>query len=292
MQKSPTGRRRRIIFLVAALVALLALAFVLNTARQAAQWSLAPEAPAERLERLEAAWRLKQPTDRPPEGLAILLSGCDGVADNMDYWADLFVSRGHAALILDSHGPRGLDRAQAWRLVCAGQVLSGAERAGDIAVAIDAFPDLAAGGVILLGASHGGWTAMEFMGLSGSGTVPPGLTAWPAPPETLKGRVATMVLLYPYCGVLNGAEADLWTGAPPSLFVLAEDDSIVSAPDCVDRAEAYRRTGAEIETVVLADADHGFDQRDRSILSTLAFDAAQTEIARQAVERFLNENGL
>ena len=272
----------------AAIVAVVLLAFGLNTVRQAARLSVAPETPGERLEALRAAWRLKQPAEAQPHGLAILLSGCDGVADNMDYWADLFVKRGHAALILDSHGPRGLDELQAWRLVCAGQALSGAERAGDVAVAIDAFPDLAAEGVVLLGASHGGWAAMEFMGLLGPGAVPPGLTAWPAAPEALKHAVSAMVLLYPYCGVLNGAEVDLWTGAPPSLFVLAEDDSIVSTPDCIERAEAYRRTGAEVETVVLADADHGFDQRERSVLSTLVFDAAQTETARQAVERFLD----
>ena len=95
----------------------------------------------------------------------MLLSGCDGVHDNMEFWANRLAARGYRALILDSHRPRGLDRFEAWRLVCAGQVLPGAERAGDLAVAL-ADPALPAGGRIVLGASHGGWAAMEFLRLA------------------------------------------------------------------------------------------------------------------------------
>ena len=35
-------------------------------------------------------------------------------------------------------------------------------------------------------------------------------------------------------------------------------------------------------------ADHGFDQREKAVLSTLGFDAAQRDEARDLVGRFLD----
>ncbi len=87
--------------------------------------SLVREAPEVRQARLAPGWRLLLPEGAGPHPAAILLSGCDGVHDNMDFWADLLVRRGRAALIVDSHTLRGLDADPAWRLVCAGLALRG-----------------------------------------------------------------------------------------------------------------------------------------------------------------------
>jgi dienelactone hydrolase len=201
-------------------------------APQAAGWTLRDESPQRRTERLAAEWRLVLPEGPGPHPAAILLSGCDGVHDNMDFWAAEFVRRGRAALIVDSHTPRGLDRFESWRLVCSAIALTGAERAGDVAVALEALArnDAITGDVVLFGASHGGWTAMEFVALASSGETPPGLTAWPGPPAELLSQVSALVLLYPYCGMLNDADADSWRGAPPTKMILAEEDSIVRTP--------------------------------------------------------------
>jgi len=269
------------------------LGVALNTGRQYLRWSPVTETPAERADRLAGHWRLVLPDGPGPFPAAILLSGCDGVRDNMDYWAGMFVARGRAALILDSHSPRSLDDLEAWRLVCAGQALAGAERAGDIAVAmtmLSARDDIVAD-FVLLGASHGGWTAMEFVAETATNELPPGLTDWPAPPETLLATVSAVVLLYPYCGVLNGATADRWTGAPPTLFVLAENDTIIDTPDCLARAEGFRKEGASVEIAVLPGADHGFDQQQKSLFSTLVFDEGLREETRGIVEGFLGAHG-
>ena len=250
------------------------------------------EPPEDRATRLSSYWQLLRPAGPGPHPAAILLSGCDGVHDHMEFWAREFVAKGRAALILDSHAPRGLDRDEIWRLVCAAQTLRGATRAGDVAVALDVLArteGIDAGDVVLFGASHGGWTAMEFVGLANTGTEVPGLERWPAPPGELLERVSALVLLYPYCGFLNAATAERWRGAPPALMILAQNDSVVSAPACLARARALRATGATVGTQVIAGADHGFDQSEKSPLSNLKFDAAQRAQARDLAFDFLDQ---
>ncbi|MBP1805332.1 dienelactone hydrolase family protein [Rubellimicrobium aerolatum] len=249
-------------------------------------------APPAREAGLALHWRLLRPDGPGPHPAAVLLPGCDGVHDNMDFWAETFLRHGRAALILDSHAPRGLDDDPAWRLVCAAQLLRGPERAGDLAVALDALdrmPGIDGGDVVLLGASHGGWTAMEFVRLAAEGTPPPGLARWPASPDDLLARTRALVLLYPYCGVLNRAGPEDWAEAPPTLMILAGDDSVVSAPACADRARQLAASGAEVRVEVLPGAGHAFDQRDRSPLSALTFDADQRARAEALVGGLLGD---
>ena len=262
---------------------------MLGAGRNAYGLTFVTETPAERAERLAADWRLLLPAGPGPHPAAMLLSGCDGVRDNMDFWAERFIARGYAALIVDSHTPRGLHRLNSWRLVCAGLALDGGERAGDIAVALQALKamDDVSGDVVLFGASHGGWAAMEFVAHTVNGDVPPGLSRWPAPPEELLRKVSALILLYPYCGILNGADAEDWSGAPPTKMILAESDTIVSTPSCLERAEALRRESV-VETAVIPDADHGFDQREKSALSTLEFRPDQRDAAAHLVDEFLS----
>ena len=95
------------------------------------------------------------------------------------------------------------------------------------------------------------------------------------------------MVLYPYCGALNGADRGDWTAAPPLLMILAAEDRIVSTPDCEAMAAALRARGARVEVTVLAGADHGFDQAERSALSPLTFDPALRADAAAAVTAFL-----
>jgi dienelactone hydrolase len=270
-------------------VVMIMLLLGLNTFRHAVGVATIDDTPQRREERLSSHWRILRPEGQGPFPAAVLLSGCDGVRDNMGYWAELFVNSGRMALIVDSHTPRGLDQLESWRLVCAGQALPGAERAGDMAVALHALATMndVTDDVVVLGASHGGWTAMEFVAHGSSGTVPPGLTAWPAPPERLLEQVTALVLLYPYCGFLNGADKTIWPSELPVLMVLAEDDTIVDVDDCLSMAVTLRKWGGSIETEVLAGAGHGFDQQEKSPLSSLNFDAAVRDNAQTLVETFL-----
>jgi MFS family permease len=47
-----------------------------------------------------------------------------------------------------------------------------------------------------------------------------------------------------------------------TLFVLSENDTIVSTPDCIAIAEDLDPASAAVEVAVLPGADHGFDQRE------------------------------
>lgn len=281
-------RVKRALLIAAALAVLVLAGLGANTARHWAGLAGSSEAAARRRAELAPFWRVVAPPRGTAEaGGAVLLSGCDGVHDNMDFWAGRLAARGYRALILDSHRPRGLDRFEAWRLVCAGQVLPGAERSGDLAVAL-ADPALPAGGRIVLGASHGGWAAMEFLRLALTRQVPPGLDRWPASPADLLRRLDGVILLYPYCGLLNGADEGDWTAAPPILMVLAAEDQIISTPACEDLAERLRERGARLRIEVLPGADHGFDQQDHAALSPLDFDAALRDRTAREVDAFLS----
>lgn len=219
---------------------------------------------------------------------AILLSGCDGVRDNMEYWARFMAGRGSPALIPDSHSPRSLDDFETWRLLCVGQVLPGAQRAGDLAVAM---AETARDDVVLLGASHGGWTVLEFLRQSLTGAVPPGLSDWPAPPESLLERIGAAVVLYPYCGALNGAVDGQWAEMPPVLMIVAEQDELGMAGDCIAMAEALRERGASVDLLVYDGAGHGFDQQERAAFSTLEFRPELRARAAEDVAAFLDRHG-
>ena len=96
-----------------------------------------------------------------------------------------------------------------------------------------------------------------------------------------------VVLLYPYCGLLNGADAGDWSATPPILMILAAEDRIVSTPACQEMAARLRARGAQIELVVLPEADHAFDQRERAAMSPLSFNVAQRDHAALKVDAFL-----
>lgn len=280
---------RKPLILGALMTALLLVALALNTTRNYAGWQPDPDTPAERLARLAPHWRLLRPDTAGPHPVAVLLSGCDGVRDNMDYWARQFVAAGRAALILDSHAPRRLDRAQAWRAVCAAQVLPGSERAGDLAVALAALrdmPGIDATQVAVLGASHGGWTAMELLRQLAGTAPPPGLTDWPAPPAELAAELGPVVLLYPYCGLVSTADGP-WPDRVRVLMLLAGRDSIADPAPCRAMAAAQLARGTDLTLRVDPKADHGFDQSERSRLSPLVFDPAATAWARARVIAFV-----
>ena len=264
-----------------ALAALLALTLVANTAVQLSPWRPSVDTPQERADRLAPHWRLTRPPGEGAAPVALLLSGCDGPADNMALWAEALARLGWASLVVDSHAPRGLAAEPRWWLVCSGQALSGAERAGDAAVALAALRGMEgvdASRVLLLGASHGGWAAAELMALAEAGAAPPGLTAWPAAPETLLAQVAGVVLLYPYCGPASGAGTG-WDHPAPVLMVLAGRDEIVGTEPCVALAGTLAGRGVPARAETLAEAGHGFDQRARSPLSPLDFDEGATRRA-------------
>lgn len=247
--------------------------------------------PAELSAKLRPAYRIYRPDGPGPFPTALLFSGCDGPKDNMDRWAEDVVAQGWAAVIVDSHGPRGLDDAQRWRLVCIGQVLPGPERAGDVAVAIEdarALDFVDPDRIALIGASHGGWSVLDMLSLHGQGARPHNLTNWP---ESIRERglagIVGTILLYPYCGMASQVYSHGWQADVPVLFLMVKDDSIVNEDACIGVIERMRSTGRPVEAHLFEGTTHGFDQAVKGALSTLEFSPEATAKALEIVRSFL-----
>jgi dienelactone hydrolase len=241
---------------------------------------------------LAPGYRVMKPDGAGPFPTALLFSGCDGPRDNVLRLAERLNREGWAAIVVDSHGPRDLVDHEVWRLVCAGQILMGSERAGDVLIAIDdarRMPFVDTGRIALIGASHGGWAIMDLLAMDPPERLPYNLARLraDAPADPLAG-VAAVVLLYPYCGEANLARDGGWQRRVPTLFVLARDDYVAPSGRCVEIAAALEARGLPVETVVLEGVTHGFDQEERSGASPLQFDAAATALALDRAIAFLD----
>lgn len=266
-----------------AVAVLLLTAVSVNSFRGRLGWSSVALDPADLRAELAPAMTWTLPPGAGPHPAAILLSGCDGPRPNLDHLAGELAAEGWASVIVDSHSPRGLDDHQLWRLVCTGQILNGAERASDVAVTLEAVrarADLDPGRIALVGLSHGGWSALDFLALSEANRVPPLLTGWPEglgrPPHA---GIAQAILFYPYCGPAAVGSRGGLPGDLPYLFLLVEGDIITNEERCLELAGALRADGAEVTVHTFTGVTHGFDQQVKSNLSPLEFDPEAREEA-------------
>lgn len=233
-------------------------------------------------------YRVTTPTGDGPFPTALLASGCDGPKDNMALWADELKKIGWASVMIDSHTPRGYDEFQLWRLICVGQVLPGAQRAGDLAVAlrdVAKMPFVDPERLVLLGASHGGWSILDLFALAAENRRPYGLTRWPDGPKP--DELAGAVLLYPYCGFLSRVSDVGWSANTPMQFILVEGDQITNEDDCLAVIDRMSAEGRPTQTTIIQGATHGFDQQDRSFFSPLQFNQDATDKAIAVVTSFL-----
>lgn len=264
----------------AAVVAFVLLAVAGNSLAHYRGWSVHRMAPTELAAKLRPYYRIAKPPGAGRFPTALLYSGCDGPKDNLDRWSAALNAAGWATIVVDSHGPRGFSDHEVWRLICAGQMFMGSERAGDVLVSIgDArrLPFVDPDRIALIGASHGGWAIMDLLALDPPRRLPFNLSGLPDDPggDPLAG-VAGAILLYPYCGTANRASRGAWRRPIPTLFVLSEDDTIADPDDCRRIADELATRGVPVETLMLSGVTHGFDQQERSALSTLDFDEAAT----------------
>lgn len=282
---------RRRLLVAAILLAIATAGLGVNTAGQVFGFLSRQQSPAERSALLAPHYRLVTPASPAPWPGLVLFSGCDGVRDNMDRWAAMAAAEGWASLIVDSHTPRNLDDLEVWRLVCSGQTLSGQVRAGDVAVALAdlrAMPDIDPDRIVLLGASHGGWAVLEYLGYLDGRRPPPGLTGWPGGSAEASARgLAGAILLYPYCGAGSRAGRSGWTLDVPVLMLLAKDDGITGDAPCRDLARNMVAKGRDVTELTLDGVTHGFDQQERSFLSPLVFDPEATAAALATGRDFL-----
>ena len=283
---------RRIWLWIGLAVAVIAILVAVNSFRGRLGWTAVVQTPADLAQQIAPGFTWVVPEGEGPFPAAMLLSGCDGPQSNLNRLAAELAEFGWLSVIVDSHGPRGLDDAQLWRLVCAGQILNGAERASDIAVALAILrdrPDVQADRIALIGLSHGGWAALDFLALAEAGTVPPLLTDWP---ETMAAHphdgVRGAALFYPYCGLASVGSAARLPADLAYLFLLVDGDTITNERRCLTIAGSLLSQGATVAVTTYEGATHSFDQEEKSFLSSLEFNAETTAAATRATRQFLD----
>lgn len=274
------------------IVVSIAVLAVVNGLRGRAGWTatqLTPEALAQQIVP-SFAWSV--PPGEGPFPSAILLSGCDGPKSNLANMAEALAEHGWLSVAVDSHGPRGLDQVNLWRLVCAGQLLNGAERAADIAIALDELmkrDDVDRSRIALIGFSHGGWSILDFLALSVQSEVPPLLTSWP---ESIAARphdvISSATFFYPYCGPAARGSVEPLPPEPAYFFLLVDGDTIANERHCFETAGRLLSVGADVSVRVFSGVTHSFDQEQKSGGSVLEFDAEATERATRATLEFLS----
>ena len=284
--------RRRVLTVVLAVAFSLFAVLGLHTFGRFMGWFVERVPPDQLSARLAPYYSVSKPEGDGPFPTALLHPGCDGPKDNMTRWANRLVAAGWAAVIVDSHTPRDLGDPAGWRLVCAGQLMPGPERAGDVLVSLaDAsrMPFVDAERMALIGMSHGGWSITELLALGPPDRLPVNLSAMPeALRERGLGGVRVVVLVYPWCGLANRARHEGWDHDAPVLFALAEEDIIAPAFECELLAETLERKGREVEVVTYDGVTHGFDQEERAAGTFLEYDAEATADLLDRAMRFLD----
>jgi dienelactone hydrolase len=190
------------------------------------------------------------PAGDGPFPVVAQMHGCGGLQQPMQRrYARAAVETGVAVVVLDSLAPRGIGRLEARLTLCSGLRLRGAERAGDLRVALDWIaqqPWADPGRVAAAGWSHGAWSIMEALAADDGH---PGVDA-----------LKLAVLVYPYAGPLAHTASRGWGGRRPAVLACLGGRDMVVGRLAPRRAIArLQADGLGVELIELAEATHGFD---------------------------------
>ena len=237
---------------------------------------------------IEPHLQTRYPPGEGPFPVVVLFHGCGGVRQIMDDYARAATKAGVAAVVVDSHTPRGIEYEAALAQVCTGRILWGRERAGDVHAALAVVrddPRLDANRIVLAGWSHGGWTLMDAFALQTNGQSPDGLDEVPQPAFS---GVEGVFLVYPYVsGPSLARRRKVVPPAPVEAFLVA-DDGMASEHEAADVFAKMKEAGASVTWSTLGGVTHGFDEPDHHATSKLSYDEAATLQTRGAFVDFLN----
>ena len=226
---------------------------------------------------------LKTPRGAGPYPLAILLPGCTSWHPHHSLWRKRLLKKGFAVLHVDSFAVRRIrDRRKMLDQVCTGALMQGGERAGDLMAilpSIWARTDIDEAKTILMGWSHGGWSASDFLSMVASGDRPPNLTA-NVPLEKKNFKAA--FFFYPYCGAVSISAKKGFPEATNSVIFHGLKDRITSARECKVKAGRLSKSGGPVEFVGFDKALHWFDNHTAE-----KFDRAATRQATEIIEKRL-----
>lgn len=226
--------------------------------------------------------RLPENTDQPVPAV-ILMHGCGGLRQVQEDYSQAILGAGYAAVILDSNSARGIGRFGAMSQVCTATRLLGEERAADIHATLALLsenPLINDTQIALIGWSHGGWTILDALSLSGTGERPRALTSGPA---RLNG-VQLAIAMYPYCGFPAHSDGSQLDPAIELFSILASDDVIAPVRDCVSDYQRARSSNLPVTWEVWDGLSHAFDEPNAPRFDPrIRYDDAAAARARQRV---------
>lgn len=182
-------------------------------------------------------------------------------------WAARLAARGHPVLFPDSFGSRGIgETCRGGDALAMPEVQRRADAHAAAAWAGAQPWGAGRGGVLLLGWSHGGSTALAAV----QAPVPPGL-------------IRAAVALYPGCRRIGQAQP-AWAPAVPMLLLLAAEDDWTPARFCLALAASIPPGAAAVETQVYPGAVHGFDQPDLPVRVLTGLAGTRSGTARMGTD--------
>ena len=218
----------------------------------------------------------------------LIFSGCGGVRPHHADWARIASEEGYIGIVVDSMTPRGFSREEAQARVCSGTALWGRERASDVMAMMHYVQTLDGADparIVLFGQSHGAWAVMDLMAMDFGRLAPTGL--WPRPDPAVLAAVKGTILFYPYCGTFSLSPDHPWRMQPPTLMVLAENDTVVSPLACREVATRMESDGVPIVVDSYSDAGHSFDEFSLPENHPLKYHPGRASDAKIRVRRFL-----
>jgi dienelactone hydrolase len=214
---------------------------------------------------------LTKPSGPGPFPAVVLLHSCLGLPLDRNAIGKMIASWGYVSLFVDDFGTRGLQQT------CTVDFPEGVADAYGALSYLARLPFVDGTRVAAVGYSQGADTALTIA----SGR----FTSAFAPPQGTKFEAAAA--FYPPCANQRGAVLGL-----PTLIVVGARDDVTPAADCARLADAQPRDISNVKLVVLAGANHAFDNPGfaggaRVYGMWLKYDGAAAKQAKAELHRFL-----
>ena len=254
-----------------------------------------PTPPSQLEGMLRPHYKTHVPSGDGPFPAVMLLHSCFGQDDaHGGRWGKMLARHGYFAIEIDSYTPRKLTAYS----VCVSHTFAGMGNrlASDVLVTLAYLKTVSSvdpNKIAAIGFSAGGWSALDSLALAPPNKLPSSLTE--APPGGIEGLKA-VIAFYPWC-TFPAAHRNGWDSKVPVLILLAGEDTVVSAPACIEVAEAQKSKGFPVDYHVYPGASHWFDGpkdaiepwRQPGSKPSHRFDPGFTTDAETRVLRFLGK---
>ena len=211
---------------------------------------------------------LIKPDGNGPFPVIILVHGCAGIHKLHYTWAHRFLEWGYASLILDSFGPRNIERVCDSIEKMAELVPARAQDMYDAKNYLSKQPFASKNSIATVGWSHGAWTVLDAIRRN----------------HPKGGPFSAAVAFYPLC------EWPLWSMDAPLLILIGGSDDWTPADLCLkNMPTADLPSQHEVMLNIYPGAYHTFDNLDQDMMylgHRLAGDPAATADAVETVRKF------